>query len=142
MDPTALSATDLAAAVRGGQIKPSEVMAAYLDRIEERNPAINAIIALRPRDELIAEARALDGMEPSGPLFGLPMAVKDLVATKGIRTTWGSPIHAEYIPDSDDLLARRLPGYRKADHTVVTDGLTVREVADRVAEWLKKTERR
>lgn len=110
MDPTALSATDLAAAVRGGQIKPSEVMAAYLDRIEERNPAINAIIALRPRDELIAEARALDGMEPSGPLFGLPMAVKDLVATKGIRTTWGSPIHAEYIPDSDDLLARRLCG--------------------------------
>jgi shikimate kinase len=41
-----------------------------------------------------------------------------------------------------DLLARRLPGYRKADHTVVTDGLTVEEVADRVVEWLSKTERR
>jgi shikimate kinase len=41
-----------------------------------------------------------------------------------------------------DLLARRLPGYRKADHTVVTDGLTVGEVADRVVELLKKTERR
>jgi shikimate kinase len=41
-----------------------------------------------------------------------------------------------------DLLARRLPGYRKADHTVVTDGLTVGEVADRVVEWLTKTERR
>jgi shikimate kinase len=41
-----------------------------------------------------------------------------------------------------DLLARRLPGYRKADHTVVTDGLTVEEVANRVVKWLKKTERR
>src|SRR5512134_1224561 len=41
-----------------------------------------------------------------------------------------------------DLLARRLPGYRKADHTVVTDGLTVDEVADRIVEWLTKTERR
>ncbi len=83
-------------------------MAAHLDRIEAINPQINAIVSLRPRAELMAEAQAADRGTREGWLHGLPFAVKDLVATKGLRTTWGSPLHADHVPDTDDLLAARL----------------------------------
>ena len=66
-------------------------MAAFLDRIERINPAINAIVSLRPRDELLAEARAADAAPRRGRLHGMPFAIKDLVETAGIRTTHGSP---------------------------------------------------
>lgn len=91
-----------------GRLKPSEVMTAALDRIEAANPQVNAIVALRPREDLMAEAVALDDATPTGPLFGLPIAVKDLQATKGLRTTWGSPIYADHVPTEDDLLPLRL----------------------------------
>lgn len=102
------TATQLCRAMASGDLKPSDVMAATLDRIEAINPKVNAIVALRPRDELMAEAEVLDDATPEGPLFGLPMAVKDLQATKGILSTSGSPIYADRIPDHDDMLPRRL----------------------------------
>jgi len=108
MDPTALSATDLAALIARGGIAPSEVMAACLARIARLNPKFNAIVSLRDPEALMAEARALDGKSPTGPLFGLPMAVKDMVATAGIRTTRGSPRFARHVPDTDEMLAARL----------------------------------
>lgn len=102
------TAAELCRAIAEGRLKPSEVMAATLDRIEAVNPKVNAIVALRPRADLMAEAETLDRTQPRGALFGLPMAVKDLQATKGLRTTMGSPIYADHVPTEDDLLPRRL----------------------------------
>jgi amidase len=103
-----LSASDLSRMIATREVAPSEVMAAHLDRIQAVNPAVNAIVSLRDRDALMAEARAADDAVPQGWLHGLPLAVKDLCATKGLRTTWGSPLFADFVPSSDDLLAARM----------------------------------
>ncbi|NEY89442.1 amidase [Tabrizicola oligotrophica] len=102
------SASDLARMIGARQVAPSEVMAAHLDRIEAVNGAVNAVVSLRDRAELMAEARAADDAAPAGWLHGLPLAVKDLCATKGVRTTWGSPLFADFVPKADDLLAARM----------------------------------
>lgn len=105
---TDAAATDLAAALRNKQISARDLMQAALDRIDATNPAINAIVTLRPREELLAEAEAMDAPPHPGPLAGLPIAVKDLVATKGMRTTYGSPVFSDHVPAADDLVAARL----------------------------------
>jgi amidase len=104
------SASDLSRALHAGQVAPSEVMAAWLAQVQAANGAVNAIVSLRDPDVLLAEARALDDRPPTGWLHGIPFAIKDLVATKGLRTTWGSPIHAAHVPTKDDLVAARLRG--------------------------------
>ena len=103
-----LSASDISRKIATRQISAEEVMVDHLDRIDAVNPAINAIVSLRPRDDLIAEARAADRAPGKGWLHGMPMAVKDLIATKGLRTTWGSPLFADHVPAQDDLVAARL----------------------------------
>lgn len=107
-DVTDLDAAGLSAALEAGAVAPVELMEATLDRIEAINPAINAIVSLRPRDVLLAEAREAGHAPRRGWLHGIPFAVKDLVETAGIRTTHGSPIHANHVPETDDLLAKRL----------------------------------
>ena len=102
------SATELSAAIHARKVAPSEVMAAWLEQVQTVNPAVNAVVSLRDPDALLAEARALDEVAPVGWLHGIPFAVKDLVATKGLRTTWGSPVHADHVPAKDDLVAARL----------------------------------
>jgi amidase len=102
------SATDLSRAVHARQVAPSEVMAVWLAQVQAVNPDVNAIVSLRDPDALMAEARALDDVAPSGWLHGIPFAVKDLVATKGLRTTWGSPLYASHVPVADDIVAARL----------------------------------
>ncbi len=108
MDIPGLSATALSRRIARREVSPSEVMAAVLDRIGAVNPTVNAIVALRDRDALMAEARAADDAPLAGWLHGIPFAVKDLVATRGLRTTWGSPLFADFVPEADDLLALRL----------------------------------
>ena len=108
MDLTTLSASALSRLIAARQVAPSEVMAAHLARIAAVNPAINAVVSLRDPDALMAEARAADDAPRAGWLHGLPFAVKDLVATAGLRTTWGSPLYADFVPAKDDLLAARL----------------------------------
>jgi amidase len=108
LDLTDLSATDLSSALARRTVSAVEAMTAFLDRIDAINPSVNAIVSLRPRDDLMAEAQAADAAPRRGWLHGLPVAVKDLVATRGLRTTWGSPIHADVIPDADDLVAARM----------------------------------
>lgn len=105
-----LGATELATAMATGRTSAVEVMGAFLDRIAAVNGPVNAIVALRDRDSLLADAAQADAvpLDRRGPLHGLPMAVKDLTAVKGIRSTWGSPILADNIPDKDDMLPRRL----------------------------------
>ncbi|MBK4215646.1 amidase [Paracoccus caeni] len=107
-DITTISATGLATAMAEGRLRAEEVMTAFLDRIEAVNPAINAIISLRPREELLAQAREADRQPRKGWLHGMPIAVKDLAAVKGIRTTWGSPIFADHIPVEDDIVVARM----------------------------------
>jgi amidase len=108
VDLTDTSASDLSRMIAARRVAPSEVMAAHLDRIEAVNGAVNAVVSLRDRDELIAEAKLADDKPASGWLHGLPLAVKDLCATKGLRTTYGSPLFADYVPVKDDLLAARM----------------------------------
>jgi amidase len=105
-----MGAVALRAAMDRGAASAAEVMAACLARIAAVNPALNAVVALRDTDALMAEARAADAVPTAarGPLHGLPMAVKDLVGVRGGRSTWGSPILADFVPDKDDMLAARL----------------------------------
>lgn len=108
MDLTDLSASDLSRMIAARKVAPSEVMAAHLSRIERVNPGINALVSLRDPDDLMAEARLADDAAPTGWLHGLPQAPKDLMATRGLRTTWGSLIHADHVPEKDDLVAGRM----------------------------------
>lgn len=103
-----LAATELSAMIHARRVAPSEVMAVWLAQVEAVNGGVNAIVSLRDPDVLMAEARALDDAVPSGWLHGIPFAVKDLVATKGLETTWGSPLFAGHVPAGDAILAARL----------------------------------
>jgi amidase len=109
-DLHSLSATALSGLIAARRLSAAELMAATLARIDAVNPKVNAIVSLRDRDALMAEAAAADAGPSRGWLHGIPLALKDLVATAGIRTTWGSPIHADHVPATDDLLAARLRG--------------------------------
>ena len=98
------SAVQLAAMMRAKQVSAREVMQAHIAQIERVNPQVNAIVTL-VADRAMADARAADEAlargRPRGPLHGLPIAHKDLVATKGIRTTQGSPLYRDFVPDAD-----------------------------------------
>lgn len=110
-----LPATELAARIRSRDLSCVEVLEAHLRRIERVNPRVNAIVTLVPEPALAA-ARAHDAALAAGtapaaadaPLLGLPVAHKDLVETRGIRTTYGSPIYADHVPDVDALIVERL----------------------------------
>ncbi|MGB3314863.1 MAG: amidase [Albidovulum sp.] len=108
MDICTLSATDLSRRMAAGQLTARTVMEAFLDRIAALNPGLNAIVSLRPEADLLAEAEAMDRLPRRGWLHGMPLAVKDLVATRGLRTTYGSPLHADFVPEADDLIAARM----------------------------------
>ena len=86
-DPTALSAGTLSSALAAGELSAAALMEATLARIDAVNPALNAIVSLRPRTELMAEAEAADAAPRRGWLHGIPVAVKDLADTAGLRTT-------------------------------------------------------
>jgi amidase len=104
MDLVATSAVELARMLRTKQVSATELLAAYLDRIERVNPAINAIVTLAAEPARRAAAAADEAAargEFRGPLHGLPIAIKDLTDTAGIRTTYGSPILAGNVPDRD-----------------------------------------
>lgn len=108
VSPVERSAPHLAAAIRACEVSCVEVMAAFLDRIEAVNPTVNAIVSLRDRDALLAEARAADEAGTRGPLHGLPFAIKDLVNTAGLTTTFGASPLADNVPPRDDMLAARI----------------------------------
>ena len=105
------SATELAAAIRRREVSCVEVMQAHLARIEAVNPLLNAIVTLDAelglREAAAADA-ALGRGEAPGPLHGLPMAIKDLEDTAGMRTTYGSPIYRDHVPTADTLMVARL----------------------------------
>ena len=95
------SATDLAEMIRQGSLSALECVDLHLERVQHVNPMVNALCSLVP-DQARARARQIDRRiaagDPVGPLAGLPIAIKDLVLTKGIRTTMGSPIYKDFVP--------------------------------------------
>jgi amidase len=106
-----LSARALRDAVAARELSATEVVSAHLERIEQVNPRVNAIVTIVP-ERALADAAALDAAaadgRSAGLLQGLPVAVKDLVDTAGIRTTYGSPIYAHHVPVQDALIVERL----------------------------------
>jgi amidase len=102
----------LTRALQAGQVSCVELMNACLDHIARLNPAFNAIVALQERDILLSQARDCDDErrrgQVRGPLHGVPFAVKDLEPVRGIRTTYGSPLFNEFVPQSDSLMVGRL----------------------------------
>ncbi len=111
-DPTSLSLTHLLKALDDGAFSVEEVMVSFLDRIDRFNPKINALVSLRSRDILIAEARVKDAERQQGiargSLHGVPVAIKDLSEAKGILCTYGSPLFHDYVPDFDDIQVERI----------------------------------
>lgn len=107
-----LPATELVALIRRKKLSAREVMQAHLRRIRLCNSKVNAIVTLAAEEELLAQARAADEAfargRPAGPLHGLPVAVKDLVDTKGLRTTYGAPLFRDHIPDHDAVVVERM----------------------------------
>jgi amidase len=111
MDLNETPAVELSRMIHSGDLSSRELMAASLRRIERLNPQLNAIPTLLPEkgraQARIADERQATG-EELGPLHGFPFAIKDLVDTEGIRTTYGSPIYRDYIPTTDALLVERI----------------------------------
>ena len=106
-----LNAVEIAKKIRKGEISAVQTMEAHLAQIERINPQVNAIVTLVP-ELALEEARKADEKQAKGgnigPLHGLPIAHKDLVPTKGIRTTFGSLVFQDFIPEEDALLVERL----------------------------------
>ena len=105
------SAVEMARLIRAKKLSAREALAVHLKQIERVNPKVNAIVTLAPEMAAAAAAKA-DEMqargEKLGPLHGLPVAHKDLIETRGIRTTFGSPLYKDYIPTEDDLVVERM----------------------------------
>ena len=107
-----MRATELAQQIRNRDLSSREVMEAFLAQIDRVNPDVNAIITMIEPDAALALADAADEKLAAGgtigKLHGLPIAHKDLAPTAGMRTTFGSPLHRDFIPDQDALIVRRL----------------------------------
>ncbi|HLS25136.1 MAG TPA: amidase [Beutenbergiaceae bacterium] len=105
------SARDQLAALRAKELSARELMRTTLERIAAVNPAVNAIVSLDEDRAMDAAAQADERMATRGPdgvLHGLPMAHKDTHVSAGIRTTHGSPLHAEDVPEEDELVVARM----------------------------------
>jgi hypothetical protein len=106
-----MRAVDLLASLRQKKISAREVMQAHLKQIERVNPNVNSIVTLVPEEQLMVQAAAADEAMAAGrwlgALHGLPVAVKDLHETNGIRTTFGSPLHKHNVPDFDCRVVQR-----------------------------------
>jgi amidase len=106
-----MTAVELARRLAAGELSAVEVLEAHLAQIERVNPAVNAIITHTPELALERAQRADSKRRAGrslGPLHGLPIAHKDLQPTAGIRTTRGSVIYRNWIPDFDSLTVQRL----------------------------------
>jgi len=103
------SATELAGLLRSREVSARELLEAHLDRIDRLNPAINAVVTLDAEGARAAADAADEALAAGrlGPLHGLPVAHKDNHATAGLRTTWGSPLRADTVPTTDDLIVAR-----------------------------------
>jgi amidase len=102
-----LPAVEQARLVREGAVTSVELVELYLERIERLDPELNSFVTVRS-EEALADARAADSFRGEAPFRGVPIAVKDLTATAGIRTTYSCRAFAENVPDFDTAVVRRL----------------------------------
>ncbi|MFQ5934195.1 MAG: amidase, partial [Dehalococcoidia bacterium] len=106
-----MDTTELAELIRTKKASPVEAVDAYLDRIEALNPKLNAFLTVTA-DEARAEAKKAEAAVMRGddlpPLHGIPVGVKDLEMTKGIRTTLGSLVYKDQVPEEDSIIVERL----------------------------------
>lgn len=106
------TARDLAARIASKDLSAKEVMTAFLEQIGRVNPEVNAIVSMLDEEQALALAddadKRLAGGEQPGPLFGLPLAIKDLCDAKGFPTTRGSPIYRDTIATRDALIVERM----------------------------------
>jgi amidase len=110
MSPADLSATELRRRIAAREVTVAESVEACLERVREYNPALSAIVTLNPAaldDAAQLDRRIRKGDSP-GPLCGLTVGIKDVTPVAGLRTTFGSPIYADYVPKEDALIVRRL----------------------------------
>ncbi|WP_420438054.1 amidase [Candidatus Palauibacter sp.] len=109
-DPALLPAREQARRIRAGNLTAVELLDACLARVERHNGELNAVVTLSPAAE--AEAAAVDAAlaagEDPGPLAGLVVGIKDVTETAGLRTTYGSPLFADHVPERDAVVVRRL----------------------------------
>jgi Asp-tRNA(Asn)/Glu-tRNA(Gln) amidotransferase A subunit family amidase len=119
MEPCDLTAVEARRLIGAKSLSPSELLNSCIARIESADPAVNAMVA-RDFDRARRTAREADGAVTRGgalpPLHGLPIGIKDLIATEGLRTTSGSVLYRDNIPAADDNLVARL---RRAGANVV-----------------------
>lgn len=107
-DLSRLSAVELRDLVRARSASPSEILDAHLSAIARFNPRYNAIVTL-VEDQARAAAKKTEQVSGEGlPLHGLPVVIKDVTLTKGIRTTFGSPLYKDFVPDEDAAVVERL----------------------------------
>ena len=107
-----LPATELAALIRRKKVSPVEVVDAVLDRVARINPRLNAFVTLTEeparRDAKAAERAVGKRSAKLGPLHGVPFSVKDLVITRGVRTTFGTPLYRDNVPAEDAPMVERM----------------------------------
>ncbi len=112
-----MSTIEMARLIRTKKLSAREAVAVHLKQIERVNPKVNAIVTLVPEmaanaaakaDEMQARQSSKSSEAALGPLHGLPVAHKDLMETRGIRTTFGSMLYKDYIPTEDDLVVERI----------------------------------
>ncbi|HEV8357827.1 MAG TPA: amidase family protein, partial [Gemmatimonadales bacterium] len=105
-----LPAVELATRVRSGKLSAVEAIEQALERVARLNPALNAVVTLNPH--ALDDARALDQRisrgESPGPLAGVPVGIKDVTQVAGVRTTFGSPLYRDHVPQEDALVVQRL----------------------------------
>lgn len=107
-----MPAWELSQQIHEKKVSCVEVMQAYLDQIEAVNHHVNAIVTLQDKEDLLAQAKQRDEELAAGKdmgwMHGFPQAIKDLAMTKGILTTYGSPIHKNFVPEVDDVIVARM----------------------------------
>ncbi len=106
-----MSAVELAAAIKQKALSPVEVVEAVLERLEAVNPSINAYVTVIADSARAGARQAEEAVmrdEGVGPLHGVPVSIKDLIFTRGVRTTMGSKLYEDFVPEEDAVLVARL----------------------------------
>ncbi len=107
-----LNILEISSLIKNKDLKVETLLSAYLENISKYNKDLNAIISQVPVDQLLEQAHSIDRADlkkiSRKPLLGVPIAIKDLEDTKGIKTTYGSKIFENNIPDEDGVIAEKI----------------------------------